>query len=151
LAEAKGYLSVDENINLTDSINYVEITKDLYLVPIEDGTAFKLNNIFFARTEFYLLPESYPELNRLAQVLKDNPNMVIQLEGHTEVFGKPKDQKNLAENRVKTVKRYLMEKGSVKDERIKLKSFGGSRPLCTEVTEECRSKNRRVEVRILKH
>jgi outer membrane protein OmpA-like peptidoglycan-associated protein len=151
LAAAKGFLSVDENINLVDSVNYVEINKDLYLVPIEDDIHIKLNNIFFARSEFYLLPESYPELNRFAQVLKDNPNMVIQLEGHTEIFGKKKDQYDLAKNRVNTVKKYLVEKGGIKEDRIKLKSFGGSQPECMDKTDECRAKNRRVEFRILKH
>lgn len=150
LAEAKGFLSVDENINLLDSANYTEIQKDLYLVPIETGGKFQLNNIFFKRTDWYLLPESYPELNRLIKALKENPTMEIRLEGHTEIFGKRKDQYNLAENRVKSVKRYLVEEGGIDPKRITLKSYGGDRPVSLGRTEEERAANRRVEVNILR-
>lgn len=149
LAEAKGFISVEENIDLTLVKEYKEITKDLYLVPIEKDATVRLNNIFFERTKYLLLPESYPELNRIIKLLTDNPTLVIQLEGHTEVFGKKSDQYELAENRVKNVKRYLVEKGGIDAKRIKLKSFGGSRPLSREVTEEARAMNRRVEIRIL--
>ncbi|NJO03691.1 MAG: OmpA family protein, partial [Bacteroidia bacterium] len=126
------------------------IERDLYLVPIETDGLFRLNNIFFERTRYNLLPESYPELNRLIKVLKNNPSMVIRLEGHTEVFGKKKDQKELAENRVNSVKRYLVETGNIDSKRIDLKSFGGDRPITNELTEEARALNRRVEVRIIK-
>jgi outer membrane protein OmpA-like peptidoglycan-associated protein len=151
LAESKGFLSIDENIDLTNYTDYVEINKDLYLVPIEEGATVRLNNIFFVRTQFSLLPESFPELNRLIKALQDNPGMVIQLEGHTEIFGRPKDQLKLAENRVKSVKRYLVENGQIDEKRIKLRSFGGTKPVCRELTEECRALNRRVEIRILQN
>jgi outer membrane protein OmpA-like peptidoglycan-associated protein len=150
LAEAKGFLSVDENVDLSGYTDYVEINKDLYLVPIEKDATVRLNNIFFERTKFALLPESFPELNRFIKLLKDNPTMEVQLEGHTEIFGKTSDQIKLAENRVKNVRRYIVETGGVQESRIKLKSFGGKRPVCRELTEECRAQNRRVEIRVLK-
>ncbi len=150
LAEAPGYISVDENIDLTGKTEYEEITKDLYLVPLEAGARVRLNNIFFERTKFNLLPASFPELNRLIKTLKDNPTLEIRLEGHTEVFGKPKDQKNLGLNRVKAVKTYLVNEGKIDTKRIKLKSFGGTRPLSRELTEEARALNRRVEINILR-
>ncbi len=150
LAEARGFISVDENIDLTGKTEYEEITKDLYLVPLEPGARIRLNNIFFERTKFNLLPASFPELNRLIKTLKDNPTMKIRLEGHTEVFGKPKDQQNLGLNRVKAVKTYLVNEGKIDPKRIQLQSFGGTRPLSTELTEEARALNRRVEINILK-
>jgi outer membrane protein OmpA-like peptidoglycan-associated protein len=150
LAESKGFLSVDENIDLTGKTQYEEITKDLYLVPLEAGAKVRLNNIFFERTKYNLLPESFPELNRLVKTLKDNPSMEIRLEGHTEVFGKPKDQKDLGYNRVKAVKTYLVNEGDLDPKRIQLKSFGGTNPLSREITEEARALNRRVEINILK-
>lgn len=150
LAEAKGFLSVDENIDLTGKTEYEEITKDLYLVPLEAGARVRLNNIFFERTKYSLLPESFPELNRLIKTLKDNPNMEIKLEGHTEVFGKTKDQKDLGYNRVKAVKTYLVNEGNIDPKRIKLKSYGGTRPLTLDTTDAARALNRRVEINILK-
>jgi outer membrane protein OmpA-like peptidoglycan-associated protein len=135
---------------LTGKTQYEEITKDLYLVPLEAGAKVRLNNIFFERTKYNLLPESFPELNRLVKTLKDNPSMEIRLEGHTEVFGKPKDQKDLGYNRVKAVKTYLVNEGDLDPKRIQLKSFGGTNPLSREITEEARALNRRVEINILK-
>jgi outer membrane protein OmpA-like peptidoglycan-associated protein len=150
LAEAKGFLSINEIVDLTDSTNYVEITKDLYLVPIEKDATVELNNIFFSAGQYQLLPESGPELNRLIKVMQENPTMKIRLEGHTENFGKRrKDRYKLAENRVKVVGRYLMDKGKIDKDRISYKSWGGDRPKTNGLSDEERAKNRRVEVRIL--
>lgn len=151
LAEAKGFIAIEENIDLRGHNVYEEITKDLYLMPIERNASFRLNNIFFERSRFNLLPESYPELNRLIKVLKDNPNLVIRLEGHTEIFGSKRDQYKLAENRVKSVRSYLVNTGGIDEGRIKLKSYGGSRPISKDTDEESRALNRRVEIRILKN
>ncbi|TAG92779.1 MAG: OmpA family protein [Bacteroidetes bacterium] len=149
LAEAKGYLSIDEIVDLSDSTNYIEMNKDLYLVPIEKDALVRLNNIFFAATLFNLLPESGPELNRLIKTMQDNPTMKIRLEGHTENFGGAREQMKLSKNRVEAVKRYLIEKGGFKEDRIKIKAFGGKYPVSNGKTDEDRAKNRRVEVRIL--
>lgn len=150
LADAKGFLSVDENIDLSAVSEYKEIIKDLYLVPIAKDGVFTLNNIYFEPTKFSLLSASFPELNRLSKALKENSTLEIRLEGHTEVFGKKKEQYELAENRVKSVKRYLVDNGGIDAKRIKLKSYGGSRPKSQGTSDEERASNRRVEVRIIK-
>ncbi len=150
LAQAKGYISVDENVDLSTQQEYTEITKDLFLVPIEKNASIRLNNIFFERSRFRLLPESYPELNRWIDILKENSSMIIRLEGHTEIFGKRSDQYDLAKNRVNSVKRYLVEEGDIDPDRIKLKSYGGSQPISTGEGDEERAKNRRVEIKILR-
>lgn len=148
LAEAHGYIPVEENIDLTDSTNYIEIEKNLYLVPIEKGVTLELNNIFFERSTSNLLPASFPELNRIAKLMTENGTMKIRLEGHTEIFGKAKDQFDLAESRVKRVRGYLERQG-IDSKRIDVKSFGGRYPKTEGRTEEERAKNRRVEMRIL--
>ncbi len=148
LAEAHGFIPVEENIDLTDSTNYTEIEKNLYLVPIEKGVTLELNNIFFERSTYNLLPASFPELNRIAELMKENTTMAIRLEGHTEIFGKKSDRYQLAEDRVKSVRGYLVRQG-ISESRIKVKSFGGDKPKTEGRTEEERAKNRRVEMRIL--
>ena len=81
-------------------------------------------------------------------MLHSNPNMVIQLEGHTDTRGDAKLNLKLSEQRVDAVRDYLIRRG-VKKERVKLKAFGGSQPLSKENTEEAHKLNRRVEVRII--
>jgi len=71
------------------------------------------------------------------------------LEGHTDNQGSSKANLALSQERVDAVKRYLVAMGISKD-RVKTKAFGGSQPLSNEMTQEARSMNRRVEMRILK-
>ena len=75
--------------------------------------------------------------------------MVIQLEGHTDFIGSAKLNQQLSQERVDAVKNYLTTHGS-EVTRIRTKAFGGTKPISRETTEEARSLNRRVEVRILK-
>jgi len=148
-AEAKGFFPIEENIDLSQENSYQEIKKDLYLAPIVKGQTVRLNNIFFVRGKARLLPESFPELNRLASMMNENPTVLIQLEGHTEPLGSKKELVELSKARVIAVRDFLIEQG-VSEARIKYKAFGGSKPLSLETTEEARAINRRVEVRILK-
>ncbi len=146
-AAAPGYLSVSENLQLTDLTRYGERRKDLLLVPIEIGESIQLHNVFFAQSKAVLLPESYPELDRLVRIMKDNKTMEIQLEGHTDGRGDPKANLELSEERAQAVKQYLISKG-ILESRIVGKGFGGSRPRVSNDSEENRQLNRRVEFKI---
>lgn len=107
-------------------------------------------NILFEQNKWNILPSSYPELEALAATLKTNPNMVIQLEGHTDPSGDPKKQLKLSQDRVESVKKYLILK-DISGSRIKTKAFGGTQPLSTANTTEAHRLNRRVEMRVLKN
>lgn len=148
-AKAKGYLSVNENLELVNVRTYTEMQKDLYLVPIEIGEAIQLNNVFFEQGRPLLKPESYPELDRLVQILKDNPTMEIELSGHTDNVGNPNALLTLSQERVTTVKNYLVKNG-IHGSRITGKGYGASQPLVKNDTEEHRRMNRRVEFKITK-
>ncbi|MDL5050890.1 OmpA family protein [Oscillatoria amoena NRMC-F 0135] len=148
-ARAKGYLSVNENVELVDVRTYTELQKDLFLVPIEIGEAIQLNNVFFEQGRPLLKPESYPELDRLVQILKDNPTLEIDLGGHTDNVGNPNALLNLSQERVATVKSYLVKNG-IHGSRITGKGYGASQPLVKNDTEEHRRMNRRVEFKITK-
>ena len=82
-------------------------------------------------------------------MMKDNPKLGIQLEGHTDNQGNPKMNMGLSQGRVDNVKKYLVSKGIDKD-RIKTKAFGGTRPILNANSPEARALNRRVEMRVLK-
>jgi outer membrane protein OmpA-like peptidoglycan-associated protein len=148
-ALASGFYSVNENLELKASDNYNEVSKDLMLVPIEIGETMKLNNVFFTAGTPTLKPESFPELDRLVTILKDNPSIFIQLEGHTDNFGDAQVLQKLSEGRVETVKQYLVSHG-IDAKRITGQGYGATKPVSTGTTEEDRKKNRRVEFKILK-
>lgn len=126
----------------------IELKKGVAPVPHAVGTAVRLDNLTFERGSARITPESYPELDVLVEMLKNNPKMVIQLEGHTESQGEPKTLLQLSVKRVTAIKDYLVER-KVSSKRIRTKGFGGTQPLSREDTPEKRAANRRVEVRVI--
>jgi OmpA-OmpF porin, OOP family len=114
------------------------------------GKVMRLENLIFQTASSNIEPSSYKELNEVVTMLKNNPKMIIQLEGHTDYIGNAKLNLKLSQERVDAIKHYLTTHGA-EPSKIKTKAFGGSAPLSRENTEEARSLNRRVEVRILKN
>ncbi|MFC5270830.1 OmpA family protein [Adhaeribacter terreus] len=149
MAEADGYIAVNENIDATETTEYTEINRDLFLVPFEVGAKITLNNIFFAQSRSYLRESSFSELNRLVKIMKENPSVVIRLEGHTDNQGDSKLNMQLSIDRVNAVRKYLTDKG-IEKKRIETVGFGDSKPVASNAKEETRRLNRRVEFTVLK-
>lgn len=147
-AESKGYVSVNYNIDLDTLTGYMKLDKDIVMFPIKKGELIRINNIFFEFAKFDLLPESFPELIRLAKILKENPEINIQINGHTDDVGADDRNLKLSLERANSVKEFLVSKGIEKN-RLKVKGFGKTQPLIDEKTDEARSQNRRVEILIL--
>lgn len=146
-AEAKGYIAVDENLSLVDLTEFKEVEKNLYLVPIEIGQTISLNNIFFAPNSAKMLPTSYAEIDRVTQFLKDNPQIKIEIHGHTDngVAGTPESYlKQLSEERAKSIAEAIIKRG-IKPTQVQYKGFGSAKPIADNNTPEGRQKNRRVE------
>jgi OmpA-OmpF porin, OOP family len=114
------------------------------------GKLMRLDNLIFNVGTSTITTESHSELDEIVKMLRDNPAMIIQLEGHTDIKGDPRLNMKLSQNRVDAVKAYLVNKGSAKV-RIKTKAFGGTLPLSKENSEEAHKMNRRVELRILQN
>lgn len=149
LAERNEYYSVNEAIDLTKLSEYKEITKDIFMVPIEVGEVARLNNIFFDFNKAELKPESFVELNQLVKLMFVKTNMQIQINGHTDDVGEVPANMTLSLKRAKAVRDYLIEKG-ISETRITHKGFGESNPITKGVSDEIRQLNRRVEFLIIK-
>ncbi len=148
LATSKGFISVNQNIDLTKITQYKEVNKDLMLVPIEVGEEVNLNNIFFDFGKFDLLEDSKPELNRVVKLLQSGTIKKIRIEGHTDNVGNTKDNQILSEKRAQAVADYLISSG-VKSTQINVVGYGKTKPVASNDTEEGRQKNRRVDFVIL--
>lgn len=122
---------------------------DLYLEPLQEGSKIELRPIFFQQSKAIILEPSYPELQRLADILIENPNMAIRVEGHTDNMGKAEDLLQLSRDRAQAVKDFLVERG-IHADRIETVGHGAQFPLTENDSDEERSQNRRVEVRITK-
>jgi OmpA-OmpF porin, OOP family len=148
--KAEGFNSLKESVKI-EKLNIedrTDISKDFYLTPGGVGQIIRLKNLYFEQSTSDIPEQAFPEINMIVRMLKENPNMVIQLEGHTDFRGNSKLNYDLSEQRVEAIKRYIYSQG-VDKKRIKLKSFGGSMPLSRENTDEAKKANRRVEVRVL--
>jgi len=147
VVEADGYAPSQQTLK-SDSAVSGEITKTIELRPTGINQLIRLEKLIFALGKATITEESYEELDELVAMLRNNENMEIQLEGHTDFRGSDKLNMKLSEDRVEAVKDYLVDKG-IDKRRIKTKAFGGTKPLSRDSDAESRRRNRRVEVRIL--
>ncbi len=115
---------------------------------IKVGEKLALKNIFFENGHHYLLPESYIELNKLAQYLMKNPLIQIQINGHSDNGGLKFKNQKISELRAREVFEYLIKKGV--QNKLYFKGFGSSQPIASNDTDEGKAKNRRVELEIIK-
>ena len=143
-----GYLFHSENFNLPADAEYQEVTKDIPLKKIEIGNAIVLKNIFFDFDKATLRPESYNELDRLVQLLTENPNIKVEISAHTDSKGSDEYNLKLSQKRAESVVNYLIGKG-IPASRLIAKGYGETQPIDTNDTEEGRQNNRRVEFKII--
>jgi outer membrane protein OmpA-like peptidoglycan-associated protein len=146
-ANAPGFYPIYETLDLVNSTES-EITKDLYIVPVEVGQSIRLNNVFFESGKAKLKKESYPELQRVVSFLEDNSDLKIEISGHTDNVGDASTNQRLSLARAKAVAAYIISKG-IKASRLVSQGYGFERPVTSNATEAGRSQNRRVEFTIL--
>lgn len=147
-AMADGFYAVSESLDLKDLDAYEEVEKDLLLTPIEVGEVVRLNNIFFETAKAELKDESIPELNRVVNLMKENPSLAIELAGHTDSIGKDETNMTLSQARAQAVVSFLTKNG-VAGKRLSAQGYGETRPIADNDTEEGRELNRRVEFKII--
>lgn len=109
--------------------------------------AIVLRNVLFNTGSAELLPVSYPELDRLYELLTDLPDIKIEIGGHTDNVGSEAANLQLSEDRAKAVRQYLMERG-IPAERLEYRGYGESDPTADNDTSAGRAENRRTEFRV---
>jgi outer membrane protein OmpA-like peptidoglycan-associated protein len=92
-----------------------------------------------------LLPESFAVLDTVAQILADNPNMTLEVQGHTDSRGEPDANARVSQRRAESVTKYLQARG-VAAARLTAKGYGETRPIESNRTSQGRAINRRVEL-----
>ncbi|MFZ5972979.1 MAG: OmpA family protein [Bacteroidota bacterium] len=154
-AEAEGHISENQSLDLRNFLkDGVVDNSNMTLAPIEvariePAATITLNNIFFDFAKAVLKPESFPELNRIVDLLNQRATMQVEIAGHADATGPEDYNMLLSKFRADKVAGYLIEKGIAK-ERITISYFGETKPAESNETKEGRTKNRRVEFIILK-
>lgn len=148
--ELDNSIGVSKLIDLTIPGDFKEITgQNLETAPIKAGSTVTLYNVFFEFAKATLEKESFLELDRMIGVMNKNPNMAIEVQGHTDNVGSDAVNMRLSEQRADAVRNYFLEKG-ISADRVKSTGMGESKPIASNETTEGQAKNRRVEFIVLR-
>lgn len=121
------------------------------VTPVDNGQAILVNlpeGVTFDVGSYSLKPEFRATLDKVADSLKQYPDSLIDVYGHTDSTGSDAYNQTLSENRARTVANYLQMQG-VNPSRIRSQGYGETMPVADNATEEGRRKNRRVEIKIV--
>jgi outer membrane protein OmpA-like peptidoglycan-associated protein len=106
-------------------------------------------NLLFEKLKFNIETKSFEELKSLVDVLSIRPDIMIEIEGHTDNGGTEAENLELSKNRANQVKDYLIKNG-VDASRVKTSFYGESKPIASNDTESGRQMNRRVRIKVIK-
>ena len=145
--EKKGYMLHSENFSLKES-DESRHQLDVELKKIKINEAIVLKNVFFDIDSFVLDKRSFPELQRLALILKENPSLRIEIGGHTDRTGSEEYNQTLSTKRAQSVVDYLTLHG-IEPGRMIAKGYGSTKPVNRNNTAASRALNRRTEFKII--
>jgi hypothetical protein len=137
-------LKLITTIKLNDSIYSNE---RLIYSPFSLGEKIELN-VLFDRSKYNIKKEYEVELNSFITFLKSKPKVSVEINGHTDSDGDENDNLKLSQNRANEIKKYLVSKG-IDEKRISTVGLGESSPKYSNDSDENKSLNRRIEVKIL--
>ncbi|MFY7899128.1 MAG: OmpA family protein, partial [Chitinophagaceae bacterium] len=120
----------------------------IYLEPIERKKAITFKNVLFETNAYQLKDSTIVELDKLAQLLTENPSVQIEIIGHTDNTGDTNANLILSTKRAKSITDYLIKKG-IDAKRLRYKGLGASSPIADNTTEAGKATNRRTEFIII--
>ena len=143
----KGYLFQSLNFNYSNVTDFQPIIINIALEQALKGSVSVLKNIFFDVDKYDLKDKSVTELEKIIRFLVENPQIRVEISGHTDNTGSAAYNQQLSEKRAKSVYSYIIGKG-INPLRLEWKGYGSSKPIQSNDTEEGRQQNRRIEFTI---
>ena len=124
----KGYNFYSKNFDFSkDNASDQPLHLDIPMIPIALVESTRLDNVFFDLDQSNLRTESFIELNKLVEFLSQQPELNIEIQGHTDHRGDSLRNQLLSENRAKSVVDYLISNG-ISANRLRFKGYGSSVP-----------------------
>ena len=151
--EGEGYESATKDFIIPSDYSLTEIVVDATLMP----AAIKLiilKSIFFDFDDYSIKPGERQKLDNLVEIMNNNPDLLLEIVGHTDAKGSNAYNKRLSTNRANSTIKYLTGKGISKD-RFKINGAGEAKPVALNVNtdgSDCpqgRELNRRVEMHVV--
>ncbi len=146
----KDSMAFSSKIVSTKDLSYNGPQKEIKLEisKATPGKSFIINNIYYNTNSAELTKESLIVLEAFSNYLKENADIKIEIQGHTDNVGNPKDNEALSSNRANSIK-FILEELGVDSKRIFAKGYGALKPIVPNTTEDGRAKNRRTEFMII--
>lgn len=141
--------SILDGVEIMRNSNPLDPKDDIEALKLEEGKNLVLEGIVFATGSATIQPESETILRKVVYTLRDNPDISVEIQGHTDNRGRKNANITLSLNRANSVKEYLVAQG-IDGNRISTKGFGPDRPIATNNTEAGRQQNRRIEFSVIK-
>jgi outer membrane protein OmpA-like peptidoglycan-associated protein len=145
--EKPGYVFESRHFTTPAGSDFEPVEMDFYLKKIRTGASTVLNNLFFDVDKYELKERSITELQRIIGYLNTNPDLRIEISGHTDNTGSAAYNMELSVKRAEAVYQYLVDQG-IDPSRLTYKGYGQTEPAFPNDTEENRSRNRRIEFSI---
>jgi len=108
-----------------------------------------LDTIYFDPAKTNINPAAAKALDRTGMILKENPQLKVEIGGHTDASGDEKANQKISEKRAQSAMKYLQDKFNIPENRLTAKGYGSTKPIADNSTQDGRSKNRRVEFKYL--
>ena len=145
-ASAEGYLDATKVVSVPAGGT---ATVELQMRPaLQQGQVMSFANIYFESGSATLQPQSYGVLDGVVELLRDNPDVMVEIAGHTDSDGSASYNQGLSQRRAESVRSYLVRKG-ISASRLTTVGYGESRPVASNATADGKARNRRIEFRVL--
>ena len=134
-----------DNVSLVKHVDAIDVVPEPIVEKTEDtlkiaaGKTLIIDNVYFETDKSVLKEESLPVLDEIIAAMIDQPNLKVEIDGHTDSDGTNEHNLKLSKNRAKSVEAYFISKG-ITASRITTNGFGSSKPIGPD-----KNKNRRVE------
>jgi outer membrane protein OmpA-like peptidoglycan-associated protein len=144
IIEARAVLPEQGHFVGVSNFKIAESTEDLRSLLLKNGK-FSTTGIYFDTAASTVKKESYGILLDIANMLRDNDDITLQIVGHTDNQGKDDYNLSLSENRAESVKQLLVEEFGISEDRLQFMGKGETEAVDDNSTEKGRANNRRVE------
>lgn len=153
MASKDGYFAKSQNVEVTKCVSYHDtVYVEIALVKLEIEVPIVLKNIYYDFDKSFIRDDAKPDLDQLVIIMKDNPDIIVELGSHCDARGSDNYNMALSDRRAKEAVEYIISNGIPKN-RIKAKGYGETKHLnqCNNdvvCTEEEHQLNRRTEFKV---
>lgn len=152
--EGVGSVNPGVSDNLTEGNAFGVLLANVELERIFEGKKMEVQNLYYDLAKYDLRQDARQELNKVITLMRDNPNLTLELGSHTDSRGNDESNQILSQKRAQAAVAYLIDKGDIAKARIVSRGYGENIlitncPDGVKCSEEDHARNRRTELKII--